>query len=281
MVFVWLWDVDDVCNEARQCSEAGGLAASYVFFLWIHEFFIFKDHVSVRIWFKKKDIQGSQGSVHRWGLACPRTVQKKARRSGEHVGWSKVSRTCYAAASRLCPMCFLQILGCCCQSISCESSLTKCKSRPGGPSVALCPSRHWMSKKDAFSSKTKIIRKHTSQVKVLLWSCFRISSPTNTLVQRCSCKDTSSLEEWVEAKLGALAAKVMASCHWDRWIGCQAQTERSSRLMQLFEKAGVSIQRESDKLWWPAWVLSCMTECVGHVNVMWCLIPLPVYHAST
>ena len=33
MVFVWLWDVDDVCNEARQCSEAGGLAASYVFFV--------------------------------------------------------------------------------------------------------------------------------------------------------------------------------------------------------------------------------------------------------
>ena len=32
MVFVWLWDVDDVCNEARQCSEAGGLAASYAFF---------------------------------------------------------------------------------------------------------------------------------------------------------------------------------------------------------------------------------------------------------
>ena len=53
---------------------------------------------------KKRDIGGSQGSVHKWGLACPRTVQKKARRSGEHVGWSKVSRTCYAAASRLCPM---------------------------------------------------------------------------------------------------------------------------------------------------------------------------------
>lgn len=241
-----------------------------MFFLWIHEFFIFKDHVSVRIWFKKRDIRGSQGSVHRWGLACPRTVQKKARRSGEHVGWSKVSRTCYAAASCLCPMCFLQMLGCCCQSISCESSLTKCKSRPGGPSIALCPSWHWMSKKDAFSSKAKIIRKHTSQVKELLWSCFRFSSPTNTLVQRCSCKDTSSLEEWVEARglggqgYGELRGVFRPFGHWDRWIGCQAQTERSSRLMQLFEKAGspfnekvtsCDCQLEFSVAWLNAWVM--------------------------
>ena len=271
MVFVWLWDVDDVCNEARQCSEAGGLAASYAFFLWINEFFIFKDHVSVRIWFKKRDIRGSQGSVHRWGLACPRTVQKKARRSGEHVGWSKVSRTCYAAASCLCPMCFLQILGCCCQSISRESSLTKYKSRPGGPSIALCPSWHWMSKKDAFRSKTKIIRKHTSQVKVLLWSCFRISSPTNTLVQRCSCKDTSSLEEWVEARgLGGQGYGELRSVN--RLPGTNRKILPTNAAFW-----------EGDKLWLPAWVLSCMTECVGHVNVMWFLIPMPipVYHAST
>lgn len=48
-----------------------------------------------------------------------------------------------------------------------------------------------------------------------------------------------------------------------------------------FWEGGVSIQWESDKLWLPAWVFSCMTECVGHVNVMWSLIPIPVYHAST